>query len=103
MASVLTCQTTFSKYLKLQPNLCLDKFCISVSAGLNGTYLREPTTADIERIEQESRLVGFPYCIGCLDCSGWKWKNCPKAIQGIMKGKDGRPTVKMEVICLLDL
>lgn len=84
-------------------NLSLDAFCISVSAGLRGIYLREPTTEDIERIAQAFRLAGFPGCICCLYCSAWKWKNFPKALQGIMTYEESRRSVRMEVICSLDL
>lgn len=84
-------------------SLCLEEFCVAVTASLGPTYLREPNETDIERIENEFRLAGFPGCIGCLDCSGWRWKNCPKALQGMMTGKEGKPSVRMEVVCSLDL
>lgn len=83
--------------------LCLEEFCKSVVRCFSAVYLRQPTAADLKRIEKEFAAVGFPGCIGCLDCAGWQWKNCPKALQGIMKGKDGVPTLRMEVICSLDL
>ncbi|PXF40329.1 hypothetical protein BWQ96_09960 [Gracilariopsis chorda] len=38
-----------------------------------------------------------------MECAGWTWKNCSKALQGIMIGKEGQPSVRMEVICPLDL
>lgn len=83
--------------------LCLEHFCLGVKAAFCAIYLREPTIADINRIESEFRAVGFPSCIGCLDCSGCAWKNCPKALQVIMVGKYGHANVRMEVICSLDL
>lgn len=82
---------------------CLQAFCNAVISGFSGIYLREPTEEDLVRIEKEFRLAGFPGCIGCLDCSGWQWKNCPKALQGVMTGKEGKPSVRMEVVCSLDL
>lgn len=66
-------------------------------------YLREHNVDDLERVERQFERAGFPGCIGCLDCAGWSWKNCPTALQGIMKGKDGEPNVRMEAICDLDI
>lgn len=83
--------------------LCLENFCIAVIEAFAPVYLRQPTIKDLENIEREFAAVGFPRCIGCLDCAGWRWKNCPKALQGIMKGKDGVPSIRMELICSLDL
>lgn len=82
---------------------CLVEFCTSVLNCFASLYLREPNISDLERIERQFARAGFPGCIGCLDCAGWSWKNCPVALQGIMKGKDGEPTLRMEAICDLDL
>ena len=82
---------------------CLESFCQSVTSCFGHIYLRSPNQDDLVKIEKRFREAGFPGCIGCLDCAGWTWKNCPKALQGIMKGKDGVPSVRMEVICDLDL
>lgn len=84
-------------------SLCLIELCTAVNNCFQVEYLRAPTTADLARIEREIKNVGFPGCIGCLDCAGWRWKNCPKALQGVMVGRDGVPTVRMEAICSLDL
>jgi len=84
-------------------SLCLVEFCKAVVTCFSTQYLRSPTPQDLQRIEKEFSKVGFPGCIGCLDCAGWDWKNCPKALQGIMVGKDGKSTVRMEVVCSLDL
>ncbi|CDF33411.1 unnamed protein product [Chondrus crispus] len=84
-------------------SLCLTEFCSAVVDGFRSEYLRQPTQEDLGRIERRFAAVGFPGCIGCLDCAGWDWRNCPKALQGAMIGKDGTPTLRMEVICDLDL
>lgn len=57
----------------------------------------------MKRIERQFAEVtnqsnGFPGCMSCLDCASWDWGSCPKAFQGIMKGKDKVPTLRMEVI-----
>jgi len=82
---------------------CLKEFCQAVYACFGKCYLQTPTMHEIIPIEREIAAVGFPGCMGCLDCAGWEWKNCLKALQGIMKRKDGTPCVKMELTCYLDL
>ena len=84
-------------------SLCLHEFCKSIVDCFGERYLRDPDEEDIRRIEKQFAAVGFPGCLGCLDCAGWTWKNCPKALQGAMNGKEGCPTLRMEVICDLDL
>lgn len=48
------------------------------------------------RAVQRSGLSG---CIGCVDCAGWKWDNCPVGWQGQYIGKDKKPVCRMEVLC----
>lgn len=83
--------------------LSLKLFCRTVVKKFENKYLRLPTAEDLERIEKQFSSIGFPGCVGCLDCSGWQWESCPRGLQGIMCGKEGKPTVKLEVICDLDL
>lgn len=84
-------------------NNCLENYCLALQLSLGPIYIRNPTADEIIRIEKQFSKAGFPGCIGCLDCSSWAWKNCPKALQGIMKGKDGAPSLRMEAICSLYL
>lgn len=84
-------------------NKCLEEFSEAVIKGLKSQYLRDPTFEEIIRIEKQFASAGFPGCLGCVDCAGWVWKNCPVALQGIMTGKGGKPESRMEVICDLDL
>ena len=83
--------------------MCLRSFCRVIVNRFSAEYLRQPTQDDLRRIEGQFRRAGFPGCIGAVDCAGWTWKNCPKALQGLMVGKDGVPTLRMEAICDLDL
>ena len=83
--------------------LCPDEFAIAMITCFGAEYLCAPTAEDLVRIEKQFRGVGFPGCIGAVDCAGWTWKNCPKALQGSFVGKDGKPTMRLEAICDLDL
>ena len=61
----------------------------------------------LERISRESRnslpKLHLLAAWDASDCAGWTWKNCPKAVQDVMVGKDGVPTLRIEVICDLNL
>ena len=42
--------------------------------------------------------LGFPGCIGSIDCTHINWENCPQVWQNMFTGKSGGPTVKFEVV-----
>lgn len=81
----------------------LREICRGVVAAFGLEYLRAPTQSGLQRIEAQFAQVGFPGCMGCVDCAGWDWKNAPKSHQGHNVGKDKVSTLRMEVICDLDL
>jgi Plant transposon protein len=53
---------------------------------------------DWDRLTREYAQLGFPGCIGCVDCASWQWDCCPISWQGQCRGKEKRMTVRMEVI-----
>lgn len=76
----------------------LREFCRGVVAAFGMEYLRAPTQIDLQRIEARFAQVGFPGCMGCVDCTGWDWENAPKAHQGHNVGKEKVSTLRMEGI-----
>lgn len=82
---------------------CLVNFCTCTVEKFGPKYLRAPTAEDLMRIEKKFRALGFPGCIGAVDCAGWVWKNCPKALQGSLKGKGAKPERRGDAICDMDL
>jgi Plant transposon protein len=38
-----------------------------------------------------------------VDCAGWLCKNAPTALAGVLTGKEGKPCLRMEAVCDLDL
>jgi Plant transposon protein len=51
------------------------------------------------QISSEFEALGFPGCIGSVDCASWYWDMCPMAWQCQCRGKDKKPDVRMEVVC----
>ncbi|KAE8958169.1 hypothetical protein PR001_g30970 [Phytophthora rubi] len=73
------------------------KICRTVVEVFEEEYLREPTRDDIERQLERSAARGLPGCLGSLDCMHWVWEMCPTALKGQLSGKEGKPTVVLEV------
>lgn len=81
----------------------LTRFCQGVIYAFEDEYMRQPTNVDVARLAAVGSERGFPGMLGSLDCMHWKWKNCPKAYQGHYTGRDGHPTVILEVVASYDL
>lgn len=52
--------------------ISLKEFCLDVVESFGGTYLRSPTLTDIINIQERFSSLGFPSCIGTIDCSSWQ-------------------------------
>jgi Plant transposon protein len=76
-------------------SMCLHEFARVVVECFDAEYLREPTRQDLIRIEKQFRKVGWPGCIGVVDCAGWFWKNAPTVLAGVLSGKEGKPCLRM--------
>jgi hypothetical protein len=77
---------------------CLKLFARAIVEIFETEWLRVMTMDDAKYTAAHYRGLGFPGCIGCVDCASWKWDACPMAWQGQCKGKEKVPTVRMEVI-----
>lgn len=92
---------TVDEYLRIGESTsidCLKNFCIAIIDVFGEEYLRTPNEEDIRRITAVNERRGFPGMLGSLDCMHWTWKNCPAAMHGQFKGKDGVPTVILEAV-----
>ncbi len=78
---------------------CLKEFTKSIVEMYEEEWLRRPSKNEIVDIEKRYSILGFPGCIGAVDCASWEWDNCPIGWQGNYKGKGKKPVCRMEVIC----
>jgi hypothetical protein len=78
---------------------CLNRFCAGVVHVFGEIYLRLPSDEDLKRIEGIYAKLGLPGCIRAIDCAGWQWCSCPVAEQGLHRGEEGKPTLRLEVWC----
>lgn len=82
----------------------LKAFCTSVETVFGPEYLRDPTAEELKRFEGAFSRAGFPAVLGCWNLQDFQWAMvCPKALQGTHKGKEGKPVLRPETICNLDL
>lgn len=88
-------ESTASKSLKA--------FCDAVIKRFGAVYIRAPNAEETLRVESTFRPTGFPGCIGALECEGWKCHLCPKRLQWIHVGKEGKRTLRLEAIFDLEL
>jgi Plant transposon protein len=78
------------EYVRLSESTCnesLHRFCRAVVEEVESEWLRLPTVSEIEEIERHYAKLGFPGCIGCVDCASWEWDACPVGWQEAYKGK----------------
>ncbi|KAL7606155.1 uncharacterized protein LOC111885883 [Lactuca sativa] len=68
-------------------------------------YLRKPSLHDLQELyAAHEERHGFPGMIGSIDCTHWKWKNCPVAWKGqYASGHHGSPTLVLEAVASQDL
>lgn len=78
---------------------CMKKLCKGVWDLYESEWLRRTNEAEIVQIESRYRKMGFPGCIGAVDCASWDWDNCPVGWQGLFTGKEGKTCCRLEVIC----
>lgn len=94
------------EYLRIAESTAIEtlkRFCMGVIQAFKSRYQRRPTPEDVERILEVNAHRGFPGMLGSLDCMHWEWKNCPKAWKGAYTGKEGTPSLVLEVVATQDL
>ena len=77
----------------------LKLFCGLVVEKFSGYLNKCPTATDKTRILELMERRGFPGCFASWDCKHYFWENCPVALAGQYKGKEGGKTMVMEAIC----
>jgi hypothetical protein len=81
-------------------NTIFHKFVKNFSNKFKDTYIKPPEIGSIfmTQVQDCYDKLGFPGCIGSMDCTHIKWDQCPKENRSITKGKEGYPTLSFEVV-----
>lgn len=75
------------------------EFAKSVKREFPQYLHRSPTEQEIARSQAIYEARGFPGCFASWDCKHFQWKNCPVALAGQFRGKEGKSTLVLEAIC----
>lgn len=76
------------------------KFCFYFANKLFDVYCGPPTTEEeISSVTRAYGLLGFPGCIGSVDCVHVAWDRAPHLVRWKYIGKEHYPTVAYEVTC----
>ncbi len=82
-------------------------FCNDVISLYGPRFLnRRPTQSELSSISKDYKAVGFPGCIGSVDCMKLFWKNCPYYEKGqLLNSKESSKlaTIVCEAWCDHDL
>ena len=99
---------SLDEYLQMSERVSresLSNFCDGVICLYAKEFLRRPTSTDVQLLYQaHSERHRFPGMLGSIDCTHWKWKNCPVEWRGQYTRGDYRvPTVMLEAVASQDL
>ena len=85
-----TCADAMDEYCKLLETfalLSLINFEKAVVLRFASRFLRRPTLNDLKHIERHFAALGFPGCMGIVDCASWEWVKLSKALQSVYIGR----------------
>jgi hypothetical protein len=75
-------------------------FCIKFIAKYRHVHIVAPTTdSEISHSLRMYERLGFPGCVGSVDCTHIPWDRCPAEYRSIYVGKEGFPKIAYEVTC----
>ena len=74
------------------------QFVSNYSRAFYSEYVKFPTAADFMDTMETYRRVGFPGCVGSIDCTHIKWAACAKDKKWKATGKEGYPTLSFQAI-----
>ncbi|XP_023762923.1 protein ALP1-like [Lactuca sativa] len=71
----------------------------------NEQYSHKPSLHDMQQLyAAHEERHGFPGMLGSIDCTHWKWRNCPVAWKGqYSSSHHGAPSLVLEAIASQDL
>ena len=74
------------------------KFCAHYARHQFPVSCARPDAEQIQAVLAQYEALGFPGCVGSIDCVHISWQGCPAALRNTMCGAKGKPTLSFEVI-----
>jgi hypothetical protein len=69
------------------------EFVLSFSKEFKDSFIFVPEGDELGAIHDVYRRLGFPGCIGSMDCTHIRWYGCPVELSNACHGKEGFPTL----------
>ena len=77
------------------------EFCQKFARKFYSEYVYPPTSMEeMKKVSSVYERLGFPGCIGSVDCVHIPWDRAPAGLFNVCKGKEGYPTLAWE--CTVD-
>ena len=74
------------------------RFVDGVSRFLFPAVVTAPGGTQLQETLKTYEKLGFPGCIGSIDCTHIGWDRCPEQVFNFMKGKEGYPSFSFQVV-----
>ena len=78
--------------------LLFKTFVTNFSNHFKKDFIRMPTGDELKSVLDVYQRLGFPGCVGSMDCTHVKWLCCPSEITNLCVGKEGYPTLSFQVV-----
>mmetsp|Transcript_31718 Transcript_31718/g.43515 ORF Transcript_31718/g.43515 Transcript_31718/m.43515 type:complete len:434 (-) Transcript_31718:776-2077(-) len=82
--------STVNSFFKLFLANCVEK--------LYSKYVYVPQGSELDAVEAVYRKMGFPGCVGSMDCTHVFWDKCPNELRHKCFGKEKSPTLAFQVV-----
>jgi len=75
------------------------QFCVKMLTLYDEFVVAPGSAAEVAKVEAVYRHMGFPGCVGSIDCVHVAWEGCPAVLRNQYKGGKGYPSIAYEVVC----
>jgi len=73
-------------------------FVTNFAKHFRSAFIRMPTGEELNAVLAIYQKLGFPGCIGSMDCTHVKWLCCPAELTNLCTGKEGFPTLSFQIV-----
>jgi hypothetical protein len=78
--------------------LIFKTFVTNFAKHFRTSFIRMPTGDELNKVLDIYRRLGFPGCIGSMDCTHVRWLCCPAELTNLCTGKEGFPTLSFQIV-----
>lgn len=74
------------------------KFSSAFSLAMFNIYVSPAENSELDMILRDYAALGFPGCVGSVDCVHVSWDRCPSSVRSLYCGSSGKPTLSYEMV-----